>query len=134
MTSLPSPADIVTICQPVTWDDAIANYSIVKGQSVDAKSYPALLNRSIRTWYKFRVDETLSQKPLLSCDGCDSMPTPPPDMLPLQANEILVSKLGGALNCNGVSLVAKEGSFPDFLFSQNYMLILQLDQSGRVDA
>jgi hypothetical protein len=118
--------------QPGLWDDVLANYSIVRGQVVDARSYPALLNRSIETWYKFRVDETLSQKPTLTCAGCGSMPTPPSDMLPLQANEILFSKLGGTLDYNGVTLIGKEHIFPDLLLSQNYMLILQVDTSAKV--
>lgn len=122
----------VEYSQPDAWDDVLANYSIVRGQIIDAKSYPALQNSSIETWYKFRVDETLSQKPVLSCAGCGSMPTPPADMLPLQSNEILISKLGGTLQYNGVTLVAKEQTFPDFLFSQNYMLILQLNTSSKV--
>lgn len=122
----------VEYSQPNGWDDVLTNYSLVRGQFLTAKSYPALQNRSIITWYKFRIDETLSQKPILSCAGCPSIPTPPAEMLPIQANEVLVSKLGGTLDYNGVTLVARETSFPDFLFSTNYLLILQLDTSSRV--
>jgi hypothetical protein len=118
--------------QPGTWDDVLASFSFVKVQLVTSKSYPTLGNHSIETWYKFRVLDTLASKPVLTCDGCPSFPTAPADMLPLQTNEILVPKLGGTLTYGGVTLTAKEPVFPDFLSSQNYLLILQLNPSTQV--
>ena len=122
----------VEYTEPDTWDDVLANYSFVTAQLVTSKSYPAALNRDIETWYKFRVNEKLSQKPIIVCDGCPAFPTAPADMLPLQANEMLVAKSGGTLAYNGIFLTASDPEFPDFLLSQNYLFILQLDSSSQV--
>jgi hypothetical protein len=118
--------------EPETWDDVLANYTVITAQLVSSKSYPAALNRDIQTWYKFRITETLSQKPIISCDGCPPYPTAPPDMLPLQANEMLVAKAGGSLTYNGVLLTAQNPEFPDFLPSETYMFVMQLDTASQV--
>ncbi|HXM47159.1 MAG TPA: hypothetical protein VN956_04770 [Pyrinomonadaceae bacterium] len=122
----------VEFAEPETWDDVLANYTVITAQLVSSNSYSAALNRDIETWYKFRINETLSQKPVTVCDGCAPYPTAPADMLPLQANEMLVSKSGGSLSYNGVLLTAQNPEFPDFLPSENYLFVLQLDTASQV--
>jgi len=53
-------------------------------------------------------------------------------MLPLQANEMLVAKAGGSLTYNGVLLTAQNPEFPDFLPSETYMFVMQLDTASQV--
>src|SRR6266404_2701036 len=53
--------------EPETWDDVLANYTVMTAQLESSKSYPGALNRDIETWYKFRITETLSQKPVIAC-------------------------------------------------------------------
>jgi hypothetical protein len=118
--------------EPETWDDVLANYTVITAQLVSSNSYPAALNRDIQTWYKFRITETFSQKPVIACDGCPPYPAAPSDMLPLQANEMLVAKSGGNLTYNGVLLIAQNPEFPDFLPSENYLFVLQLDTASQV--
>ncbi|HEX3145374.1 MAG TPA: hypothetical protein VHQ64_15485 [Pyrinomonadaceae bacterium] len=118
--------------EPETWDDVLANYTVVTAQLVSSQSYATFMDRDIQTWYKFRINETLSQKPIISCDGCPPFPTAPPEMLPLQANEMLVAKPGGSLSYNGIFLTSQNPEFPDFLPSETYMFVMQLDTASQV--
>lgn len=64
-------------------DDAFTRYTVSVGEPVLTRSY-VIDDIGIATWYKVRVSETLSQKPLFQCSNCGalSMPDPPSDLLP----------------------------------------------------
>lgn len=115
--------------QPNSWDEVLSGFSFVIAQPVQMKTYATADQTNIDTWIKFRISETLSQKPVDSCAVCPPVPTPPSDMLPLQANEILISKPGGTIGHNGIQLTAFNQEFPDFLMSQQYLLIIDLYSS-----
>jgi len=117
----------------VSLDAAIANYTVLAATPIAKQSY-VLDNYSIGTWYKFRVNETLAQKPLMLCSGCPS-PIPdtvPPDMLPLNAGEILVLQPGGSQLVDGVTINISVADFPDFTLNQKYLLFLNLDASRSI--
>ncbi len=118
--------------QPDSWDQVLSTYSFVVVEVISSRSYATAANYDIDTWYKLKVIETLSQKDVMACDACPTFPVAPDYMLPLQANEILVSKAGGTLDYNGVTLISESTDFPDFLTSQRYLLILKLNASSRV--
>ena len=116
-----------------TLDDAFARYTVSVGEPVLTRSY-VIDDIAIATWYKVRVSETLSQKPLFQCSNCGplSMPDPPSDLLPLNSDEILIYRPGGSAQVSGVTINQDVEQFPTFNVSQKYLLFLNYDSSKKV--
>ncbi len=66
------------------------------------------------------------------CPTCPPTPTPPSDMLPVAADEILVPKAGGSLVIDGIKINSVDPKFPEFSTSRKYMLFISLDASTQV--
>ncbi len=120
-----------------TFDDALARYSVMVVEPLLSRTY-VIDDIGLRTWHKFRVQETLSQKPYYTCSGCvaGGMPTPPADMLPLNSNEILVYTGGGDTVIEDVAVKETISDSHTFLLTQKYLLFLNYDasqQAGAVD-
>lgn len=113
-----------------TWDDVVARFSFVVAEPLEVKSYPhpgVGGDSDIESWYRFRIIETLSQKPTPF-----QLNPGPSDIAPAQPGQLLVHKFGGTLLRNGVQLVADEPSFPDYALGQRYLLILFVDPNSSV--
>ena len=124
------PAGVYEYAQPETWADVLAGNSFIIVEPIEARSYAEADDKGIETWYRFRLVETLSVKPISR-----ALRQPPGDMLPPQSDEILLPRHGGSLNRNGVTLTAVDGQFPQFLISQppqRYLLILDYAQASRL--
>jgi hypothetical protein len=107
-------------------DFVFSNYSSVVAQPVESKSY-ALATDKIVTWYKFKILETLSQRPPLS-----DLPTAelPQDLLPLNEDEFLVATIGGSLSIDEVNVVMNNSELPPFSMDQRYLLFVSKNPSG----
>ena len=114
-------------------DDAFARYTITVGEPVFGKSY-VIDDVGICTWYKVRISETLSQKPLFQCSTCGPlvMPDPPSDLLPLNSDEILMVRPGGTAQVGTVTFNEEVEQFPSFNVAQQYLLFLNYDSSKKV--
>jgi hypothetical protein len=114
-------------------DEAFARYTVLVAQPTLNRSY-VVDDISVVTWSKMTVSETLSQKPVYQCSGCDPvvMPDPPADLLPLNSNEILIYRAGGNAVVDGVTFTFEVEQFPDFNVGQNYLLFLNEDTSKSV--
>jgi hypothetical protein len=112
-------------------DDALAQYTVLVAYPVDRRSY-RLDSSSIITWNKFRITEILSSKVPTECDQCPLPPTPPSEMLPVGAGNILVPEAGGRLIVDGVTFDAGDPGFLGFEVGQKYLLFLDLDQATQV--
>ncbi|MBA3240023.1 MAG: hypothetical protein H0T60_02200 [Acidobacteria bacterium] len=112
-------------------DEATSRYTVVVAQASDRHTH--LIDAySFMTWYKFRVVETISSKPLL-CTDCPAT-SPPAEMLPVATNEILVPTAGGEFVYDGVTCRTSERELPAFNISANYLLFIDLDAANRVGA
>ena len=109
-------------------DDALSRYSVIEAQMVEEKSY-INENDSISSWYKFKVLDYVSQPAVPR-----SLPfiQPPADLLPLNDEEILISRIGGALLVDGVNITRSEQAFPAFKKFDNYLLFVLLDNTTKV--
>ena len=116
-----------------TLDDAFARYTVSVGEPVLSRSY-VIDDIGICTWYKVRISETLSQKPLFQCSTCGplSLPDPPSDLLPLNSDEILIYRAGGTAQVGTVTFNEAVEQFPVFNVAQKYLLFLNYDSSKRV--
>ena len=122
-------------------DDALSHYGAVVAQQISQKSYIASTNElykdnEIRTWYKFKILENLSQKPLPKCSTCGvelyTEKRIPQELLPLNADEILIETDGGTIEIDGVTVIMLDRQIPNFSESKRYLLLLSVDPSGKV--
>ncbi|HKP73814.1 MAG TPA: hypothetical protein VJT82_12805 [Pyrinomonadaceae bacterium] len=127
---IPAPIPIYAAVNGL--DDALARFTTVVAQLVEMKSY--VQDRSkIVTWYKFRVLEYLSQPPQSECPDCLNDIVIPEELRPLQADEFVVSDVGGSVLVDGVEVSSRDSEFrQSFSLSQKYLLFLSLDSSRRV--
>lgn len=112
-------------------DLAISKYTIVEATPLLSNSYitnPA----SIGTWYKFRVDGVLSQKPWPQCSECTTADDPPADFLPLNSDEIAILHPGAVKLVDDVTFFQDVPDFPDFSIGQKYLLFLDYDSTKKV--
>jgi hypothetical protein len=119
--------------QVETFDDAFARYTVLVAEPVLSRSY-VIDDVGVVTWYKMRVSETLSQKPLFQCSTCGpvSLPDPPADLLPLNADEILIYRGGGTVEVGTITVHYEVEQFPAFNVAQKYLFFLNYDSSKRV--
>jgi len=121
------PAGFHEYWTPQTWPEVINNFTFVVADVTEAKSHGVANDRTISTWYRFQIVETLSSKP-----APFAITNPPNDMTAPQANEILMFKWSGTVTLNGVQLIAEEPSFPPLTVGQRCLLIVQLDSNTRL--
>jgi hypothetical protein len=117
-------SSIVDYAVSGSFDDAVANCSLVIAEPFDSRSYATTYD--IETWYKFRIVEELSA-PASDCTGCSPAVEPPMDLLPLGTNEFLSSKIGGEVTVDGVPIISSDPSFPDFQMGKRYLLLVVFD-------
>jgi hypothetical protein len=112
-------------------DDALTAFDLVKVEPVSRKSVIED-DEVINTWYKFRIIDTLSQAKVTY--NFSFMPIPP-EMLPLQADEILVPVGGGVMTVDGVEVSSGEPGEPGvraFDENQKYLLLLCVDPVAKI--
>lgn len=113
------------------FNDAATDYSVVVAQPVGKTSHVwNNQNQIIGTWYTFKIVETLSQKPHITCDLCPPSPDPPAGIL--NPDEIFVPKMGGSVVINGITINSIDPDFPDYSLNQSYLLFIDLDAAKKV--
>jgi len=122
------PGSISANVEVENLDEAFSIYTVVIAQPIEAKSFLDV-HDAIKSWYKFKVIETLSKKapPADTFFG-----DPPDDMLPLKDNEILVPRLNGTVVIDSVKVTAPDSDFPTLDKSQKYLLFLSVDTTGKI--
>lgn len=110
-------------------DDASSHYAVLVVQPLEQK--PSILNDTdIITWHKLKVLEVISY-PSKGCALCSSGLVAPPEMLPLNAEEILVPTSGGVLSIDGIELETRQRDFGDhFSLSNRYLIFLAFDPAN----
>ena len=111
------------------FDEARNYYSIVVAETLSRQTF-AVSAYDTETWFKFAITETLSTKqPHICVSGACSLPAVLPAPGP---SEIWLSKAGGAIVRNGVTINLEWKDFPDFTIGQKYLLFIDLNQSTKV--
>lgn len=116
---------------PRTINGALSYYDVIVAEPIVRQSFAEDNNQFIKTWYKFRIIETLHQKKS-NCPGCPAALDPPAEMLPVGTDQILMARDGGSLTVDGVTIYSPEPSFPAFIIGQKYLLFLALDHDKSV--
>lgn len=107
--------------------EAISNNSVVVGELIEQKSVWYDPPDTIYTWYKFQLTETLTQKPYVPCENCTFSPTPPSELLPLQAGQVLLPLLGGTTVIDDIAFETRAGNVTPLVSGQKYLLFLNLN-------
>lgn len=124
---------VTAIYSHVDLDTALAAYDLVIAEPISRKSFETNDKGYLVTWFKFKVMETLSKAKTPRLFEAETIP---PELLPLENDEILVSKLGGVVESEGLEIEMKEEGFPEFELSRKYLLFLAIDpttRSGYID-
>ena len=124
-------APVVTYAVPDNLDDALAYYSLVVVEPLEQRSY--VENERLTSWYKFRLIEELSA-PTAKCIYCPDIEPAPSDMLPLKANEFLVSKAEGEVEVDGIRVITHDRDFPGFEKGKRYLIFLSFNPDKAVAA
>ena len=130
-TSLELHGVISNNAQFTTLADALKAFTLLKVELISKKSIVDD-NELISTWYKFRTIDTLSESKVVYDF---SFMMPPPEMLPLQEDELLVSVSGGTVVIDGVEVSSGEPEEPRlsaFDENQKYLLFLCVDRTTKI--
>lgn len=111
---------------PRTLDRALAIHNLVVVEAITSKSFARDSDRDIETWYKVKLIEKLSEH-TEQCSTCPNLPPPPSEMLPLNKDEFLISRVGGEIAIDGVNIVSVDSEFPRFQTGKRYLLFVSFD-------
>ena len=73
--------------------EALSYFAVIVAEPIEKKTYAD--SDTLYSWYRFRVVETITPKPMEECPSCINPGDPPSDMLPLNRDEILIPQAGG---------------------------------------
>jgi hypothetical protein len=109
-------------------DEALRDYSVVVAEVIASKSY-AFNSDGIRTWYKFRITDALSERNMEYCPTCPEIPEAPQDLSPINSDEFLLATGGGTVNIDGVEVTVNDRSLPAFESGKKYVLVISMTSS-----
>ncbi|HKV36063.1 MAG TPA: hypothetical protein VJP89_17115 [Pyrinomonadaceae bacterium] len=114
-------------------DDALGNYSTVIAEPISVHTRLSSDSSRIEAWYKFKLIDFLShpEKPH-DCGSCETIKEIPPEVLPVNENEVLIVRYAGKLEVDGVNVRSEDLTFPDYQLNQKYLLFLTLDLNSRI--
>jgi len=116
---------------PESLDEALSTYSAIIAKPTQQVSL-LVEHGVIATWTKFKVSETLSNvRSDPAAYRYSFAPAPPPDILPLNQDEILVFRSGGTATIDGVEVTSVQPWLPKFNDNKTYMLFLTFDPNNQ---
>jgi hypothetical protein len=109
--------------------EALSNYAVILAKPIEKNTYAD--DYEVATWYKFKILETLSPRPLTPCTSCSFPGEPPKDSLPITADEIVMLEGGGAMNVDSFKDTYSTNYSVGYLLRQKYLIFLRLDSVKR---
>ncbi len=110
-------------------NDALDKYSVVVAEPVENKSY-SIDAFTITTWYRFKINEVISQKTRFHCFTCPQDSTPPADLGPIAPDEFLLNINGGTVPIDGVTVTVKNEEIPQFENGKKYVFFVSFVPGG----
>jgi hypothetical protein len=113
----------------ISFEKAREIYSVVIAEPVEKKS--DLVNENkITTWYKFEINEVLSERPTYVCSSCPTPASPAQGEFLLEPNQFIINKVGGTVTIDGVDVTMIDRDLPNFEIGQKYLLFISKNPSG----
>ena len=115
------------------WDignlrEALQRDTVMLADVIDKKTFAD--TDGLRTWYQFRIVETLSEKPLPKYPMYSTFPDPPEEMMPLQEDEFVMVETNGQMVIDGVRVTQLSNSVR-YSVGGTYLIFLHLDPAKR---
>ena len=104
--------------------------TVVVAEVVDKKTFADTYD--LRTWYKFRAVETLSQRPIPKYLLSESWPDPPEEAKPA-SDEFVIVEVNGEMEIDGVRVIQYSNSAA-YSVGSTYLLFLHIEPAKRVAA
>jgi hypothetical protein len=108
---------------------ALARDTIVLAEVSGKKTFADVWG--LRTWYRFRIVETLSAKPMPKYPTYMSLPDPPYDMQPLSQDEFVILESNGQMEIDGVRVIQRSNGVV-YQDGGTYLLFLHIEPRKRV--
>lgn len=129
--TLPGP-NVEYVTDVHSLDEVLLQYGVVVAQPISHLGYVHDANL-LATWYRFKILENITGRPLPKCTFCspegESLPQ---ELSSLGEDEIAVPVFGGTAVIEGVRVTMANRDFPPFDPSKKYLLFLSTGQSGKV--
>ena len=104
--------------------------TIVVAEVIGKKTFAGTYD--LRTWYKFKTVETLSQRPIPKYLLSESWPVPPEEVKPL-VDEFVIVEVNGEMEIDGIRVIQYSNSVA-YSVGSTYLLFLHMEPSKRVAA
>jgi len=116
------------------WDigslrQALARDTVMLVEVVGKKTFAHKYD--LTTWYKFRIIETLSEKPMPKYPNYESLPDPPEEMRPLKEDEFVIHEANGQMEIDGVRVIQRSNGVV-YSDGGTYLLFLHIEPRKRV--
>ena len=85
----------------------------------------------LRTWYRFKIVDTLSERPIPKYPTYSWFPDPPEEMKPLGEDEFVMVETNGQMEIDGVRVTQLSNSVR-YSVGGSYLIFLHLDRAKRV--
>jgi hypothetical protein len=109
--------------------EVLARDTIVLAEMVGKKTVAG--HDTLTTWYRFRIVETFSQKPMPKYPNYDSLPDPPEEMRPLKEDEFVILEANGQMEIDGVRVIQRSNGV-EYRDGASYLLFLHIEPRKRV--
>jgi len=111
-------------------DEALQNYSVVIAEPSESKSFITDSSDEIRTAYKFRILETLSQRNAVFCNTCPALKDVSDKLQPALYNEFLLELSGGTVIVDGVEVTMVSDGTLKIEDGQRYLMFISFTPGG----
>ncbi|MFN2493619.1 MAG: hypothetical protein ABR501_12140 [Pyrinomonadaceae bacterium] len=116
------------------WDignlrQALARDSVILAEVTGKETFADIYD--LRTWYRFKIIDTFSEKPMPRYATYFSLPDPPEDMQPVKADEFVALEANGQLEIDGVKVTQRSNGV-EYAVGGTYLIFLHIDPSKRV--
>ena len=116
------------------WDignlrEALQRDTVMLADVVDKKTFA--YRDDLKTWYRFKIVNTLSEKPRPKYATYSWFPDPPEEMKPLDEGEFVMVETNGQMEIEGVRVTQRSNSVR-YSVGSTYLIFLYLDRVKRV--
>jgi hypothetical protein len=112
-------------------DTLLTKYSAVVVEVAESKSFIADSDPDgIRTAYKFRIIEPLTQKAAAACESCPALTDISNQVSPATSNEFILEVAGGSVSIDGVAVTMTNSGKLTFEKGKKYLLLVSFTPGG----
>jgi hypothetical protein len=109
-------------------DEVLKKYSALVAEVAESTSF-VLAPNDIRTAYKFRIVESLSQKPANVCETCSPLTDISDKLSTAKFNEFVLEVSGGTVTIDGVAVTMTGGKL-EFAEGKKYLMLVSFTPGG----